>query len=50
MLTFTSSEGDVSYQLTAGVTAVIPEPITLGLVGLAVAGLGNYVRRRHRCA
>ena len=28
--------------------AVIPEPATMGALGLAVAGLGGYVRRRRR--
>ena len=40
--------GDVLLNVTApGV--VIPEPATMCALGLAVAGLGGYVRKRRRC-
>ena len=32
----------------AVVTPVIPEPMTMYALGLAVAGLGGYVRKRRR--
>ena len=33
----------------AASSAVIPEPVTMAALGLAVAGLGGYVRKRRRC-
>ena len=27
-------------------TAVIPEPMTVGAIALAIAGLGGYIRKR----
>jgi len=33
-----------------GLTAAIPEPVTMLAVGLSVAGLGGYVRRRRKTA
>jgi len=39
---------DVSLLRIGGPENDIPEPVTMALVGLAVAGLGRYVRRRGR--
>ena len=41
----TSTGGTVSYFAMPDLV-VIPEPITMVAVGLAVAGLGGYIRRR----
>jgi len=38
-----------AYVLRDITVSVIPEPITMLAVGLGVAGLGGYVRRRRRC-
>ena len=35
-----------SFSLTVPDTAAVPEPVTMALLGLAVCGLGGYVRRR----
>ena len=35
-------------EITFGAAGEIPEPVTMAMLAMAVAGLGGYIRRRRR--